>query len=1163
MSDAGRDVWREAGRDALHDEVRDAVLVIGGGIAGIQASLDLAKAGACVTLVERQSTIGGVMAVLDKNFPTLDCSICIEAPKMSEVDLHPNIEILSLAEVDQVVGQAGDFRVKICQKARFVSDACTRCGECTQFCPVILPNEYDSGMAARKAIYTPIPQAVPGAYVVDIAHCLNEPPNYIPCNHCLQACPPKAINFLEPHEHTLVRRVGAIIVAVGYDMLDPRELKEYGYGSHPDILTALEFERLVNSAGPTGGEIVCPSNGKHPQKLLFVLCVGSRDQRHFKYCSRFCCMYSLKHAYQSLDHGIEDVTVMYMDMRAYGKGFDEFWQRTQSEGAKFVRSRPGRVAPGQNGHLQVTYEDTQQARLVQESFDMVVLANAVAPQEKLEDLAQCLGIELDEDGFIRAQEDQGGLVTTTRAGVYAAGCACGPKDIPDSVCEGSGAAALALSHLTAHSWPQPPDVQVRTDLEPPRVGVFVCHCGSNIAGVVDVEQVVAYSRQLPEVVFASDQMFSCAGNTQQEIEEAICREGINRVVVAACSPKTHEGIFRGVLERTGLNPYLLEMANIRNMDSWVHKNDKIAATQKANDMVAMAVEKARLLAPLTPAHLPLQKSALVIGGGIAGMTAATAVARQGYQTHLVEQSERLGGLLNQLGEIAPAGISATALLEAKSREMAQIGVQTHLGVKVETVQGVVGSFQTQLSDGQQLQAGTIIVATGARPYAPLEFEYGNQASTITNLELEARLAACKEITEEHITFVACVGSRQADQGCSRYCCTSMIQQAMHLRLAGKKVSVLYREIRTYSRQAEELYTQAMRAGVRFFRYDPQQPPQEAIRLIDSTLVFRDNLLDAEVHLPTDLLVLVVGLRAGDDELSEQLKLARSEDGSFMELHPKLGPAETAVQGVFLAGTAQGAKDVRESMAQALAAAGKAGALLSRGEIEKEPLTARLIEGRCIGCMRCVKVCPFNAIEQIGKVGEKDSVRILEAACMGCGTCAAECNFNAIEMPNFTQEQILAQIDAALAENPQEKCLVFACNWCSYAGADLAGIEKRQYPTSARIIRTMCSARFEEGFVARAFEQGAGAVLITGCRLTETGSDCHYNYANRLTLKRFQHWQRKYQRKGIDSQRLQLRWISAAEGKEFAEKIAEMHQVVQRYTSSNGKSEIAQKAVGEA
>ncbi len=1129
--------------------VSDSVLVIGGGIAGIQASLDLANAGARVFLVEREPTIGGKMAVLDKNFPTLDCSICIEAPKMSEVDLHPNIEVLSLAEVESLEGEPGDFRVQVRQKARFVTDECTRCGECTNVCPVVLPNEFDSGMAARKAIYTPIPQAVPGAYVIDMDHCLNDPPNYIPCVHCYEICPPKCIDFLMPRERRVTLEVGAIIVAAGYDTVDPWRLREFGYGKHPDILTALEFERLINSAGPTGGEIVRPSDGRHPNNILFVLCVGSRDRRFFRYCSRFCCMYSIKHAYQALDHGIRDVIVLYMDVRAYGKGFDGFWERAREAGARFVRGRPARVEPNGAGQIRVVYEDTEWGVRVQQDFDMVVLATAVSPPAGLPELAQRLGVELDADGFIKALETQGGLVMTTRPGVYAAGCVAGPKDIPDSVSEGSGAAALALSHLTRRHWPKPPVVEPVEDIERPRVGVFVCHCGSNIAGVVDVEEVVDFARTLPDVVYATHQMFSCAGNTQKEIEEAIRREGINRVVVAACSPKTHESIFRGVLIRSGLNPYLLEMANIRNMDSWVHKDDHVAATYKAMDMVWMAVEKARRLVPLEVTHLPLTQSALVIGGGIAGMTAAAALARQGFETHLVEKEEQLGGLLLRLSHISPAGIRARDLVEAKVRDLTRAGVHVHTRTTVETIGGVVGNFHARLSDGQELQVGAIVMATGAEPYQPTEFGYGNHPRVLTNLELEAEARFLRENglldDAKRITFVSCVGSRQGNAGCSRYCCTSMIGQALRLRQMGKKVRVLYREIRTYSRGAEELYEEAMGAGVQFFRYDPDRPPQEAIAFRDGHVEFYDHLLGTEVRVPTDLLVLVVGLRHGEDGLAEQLKLARSEDGSLMELHPKLGPTETATQGIYLAGTAQGAKDVRESMAQGMAAAAKAGALLARGVIEKEPLTARVHADLCIGCMRCVKVCPYGAIEQIGPAKE-GTVRIIEAACMGCGTCAAECNFDAIEMPYFTKEQILAQIDAALADRPEEKCLVFTCNWCSYAGADLAGIEKRQYPPSARIIRTMCSGRFEEDFIARAFEKGAGAVLITGCRLTETGSDCHYNYANRRTWERFKFWQRKFARKGIEPERLQLRWISAAEGKEFAEKIAEMDEIVQEY-----------------
>jgi heterodisulfide reductase subunit A len=560
-------------------------------------------------------------------------------------------------------------------------------------------------------------------------------------------------------------------------------------------------------------------------------------------------------------------------------------------------------------------------------------------------------------------------------------------------------------------------------------------------------------------------------------------------------------------------------------------------------MISMAVEKARRLEPLEINKLPLIQSVLVVGGGVAGMTAALSLVQQGFETHLVEKSDQLGGLLLQLNQIYPSNNDTYQLLDIKAKQIRQSEVALHLGVEIETISGVVGSYSVQLDNQEKLEVGAIVVATGAKPYPPTEFGYGEDQCVVTNLELE-RLLRDGGPEPERITFISCVGSRHGKMGCSRYCCTSMIGQALRLRQMGKKVRVLYKDIRSYSRQAEELYEQAMCAGVQFFRYDADTPPHEVIEFQDGNIKVFDHLLNGKIIIPTDLLVLVVGMQPAESNLAEQLKLSKSEDGFFMELHPKLGPAETASQGIYLAGASQGAKDIRESMAQALAAAGKAGALLARGVIEKEPLTAQVNLDLCNGCMRCVKVCPFGAIIQTGPVKE-GKVRILEAACMGCGTCAAECNFDAIDMPYFTKDQILAQIDAALAEQPENRCIVFTCNWCSYAGADLAGIEKRQYPTSARIIRTMCSARLEESFVGRAFELGAGAVLVTGCRLTDTGSDCHYNYANRLTEKRFKYWQRKYSRQGIDPERLQLEWVSAAEGKEFAEKIHEMDEVIQR------------------
>lgn len=1121
----------------------DSVLIIGGGIAGVQAALDLAEAGAKVVLVEASPAIGGKMAALDKNFPTLDCSICIEAPKLSEVDEHPNIEILSPAEVIDFQGEPGNFTVKVREKSRFVTDECTRCNLCVEACPIVLPNEFDVSMAARKAIYTPFPQAVPGAYIIDLDHCLNDPPNYLPCGRCQEACLPQVIDFMQPRERIVERKVGSVIVATGFELIDPMLLKEFGYGTHPDVLTSMEFERLLTSAGPTGGEIIKPSNGQHPHKILFVLCVGSRDVRFYRYCSRFCCMYSIKETFQAIDHGVEDVTVLYMDVRAYGKGFDAFYERTRADGAKFIRGRPSQVEPA-GDKIRVRYENTDAGRVETAEVDMVVLATAARPPESLQKLAAVLGIELGEDGFVKAREDLGGLITTTRPGVYAAGCATGLKDIPDSVSEAGAAAAQSLIHLDQRTWPEEEAGEPQEDIETVRIGVNICHCGSNIAGTVDIKAVVEAARQMEGVVYADSSMFSCAGTTQAEIAQRIRNARANRVVIAACSPKTHEGTFRRVMLKAGLNPYLLEMSNIRNQDSWVHKQSKEEATRKAIDMVRMAVEKARRLVPLEISHQPMIQKGLVIGGGIAGMAAAANLAKQGYETHLVERSERLGGMLNDLDAIEPAGVSAKALLAEKTREVEEAGVKVHLGANVEVISGHIGNFHAHLSTGEDIDAGAIVLAMGARAYQPTEFRHGEDPKVITNLDIEKG----RPVEGERVTFIGCVGSRRNGTGCSRYCCESMIGQAMRLREQGKKVRVLYRDIRTFSRNAEELYEEASAKGVQFFRLDEESPVEASVTWDGQAVQFFDHLSNRTLRVPTDTLVLTVGLAPQDEDISSQLKVARSEDGFLLERHPKLGPAEAGSPGIYLAGTVQAPKDVRESVAQALAAASKASAILARETIEKEPITAKLIPEKCIVCGICVPACPFGAIELIGKVKE-GQVRFIEAACQGCGTCAATCNYDAIEMPYFTKEQILAQIDAGLARDPEKKTLVFACNWCSYAGADQAGIEKIQYPPSSLIIRTMCSARIEEDFIARAFEKGAGAVLVTGCRLTEKGSDCHYNYANVQTDKRFKFWRRKFTRQGIEEERLQLAWISASEGKEFARKIAEMDEVVRRHSGT--------------
>jgi len=836
-------------------EAKDRILIIGGGIAGIQGALDAANAGAKVTLVERSPTVGGKMSVLDKNFPTLDCSICIESPKMSEVALNPNIELLTMAEVQSIEGEAGNFRVRIRQDARYVTDACTRCAECVNVCPVIVKNEFDYGMAARKAIYTPIEQSVPGPYVIDRENCLNDPPNMLPCSRCSDVCGPNAIDF-NMKQRSIERDVVSVVVATGFDLLDPALLTEFRYGKHPDILTSMELERLLQASGPSMGEIVKPSNGKHPEKVLFVLCAGSRDERLVKYCSRICCMYSIKEAYQLKDHGIKEVDVAYMDIRAFGKGFDEFYDRTKGSGVRFMRSRPAKVVPSKDT-IRVTFENTEGGTAkAEEDYGMVVLATAAIPSKGTGALAQTLGIGLDADGFFASADEDGGFNTSTRNGIYLAGCSTGPKDIPDSVIEAGAAVAKALTLVESRSWPQPAEViQISTEGEP-RIGVFVCHCGTNIAGVVDINSVLDYARTLPNVVHAQDQTYSCAANTLNDISAVIRDKKINRVVVAACSPKTHYATFQGALNRAGLNPYLLDMANVRNMDSWVHKEDREGALQKAKDMVKMSVLRAINMKPLQTMRFPVTQTALVVGGGVAGMVAATNLANQGFETHLIEKEKVLGGMLNAVTEIAPLGMDSKRLLDSLLKELARSKVKVHTSTTVEAISGFVGSYDVHLSDGSSFVAGAVVVATGAVPYVPTEFEYGKNPTVVSSLELEGMMDS---VTGKNVSIISCVGSRNGTSGCSRFCCQTMINQAIRLKAKGNEVNVLYKDIRTFSRFGEEEYERAGEMGVRFYQYPQSSTPQDAIRMTDGKLVVKDELSGREIALQSDLTVLNVGL----------------------------------------------------------------------------------------------------------------------------------------------------------------------------------------------------------------------------------------------------------------------------------------------------------------
>jgi heterodisulfide reductase subunit A len=1015
----------------------DSVAVIGGGIAGVQAALDLANASVHVFLVEKTPSLGGRMAQLDKTFPTNDCAMCILSPKLVEVQRHPNIEVLVNSEVVECKGKEGNFKVKVKKHARYVDEKkCTGCGVCAEKCPKKVSSEFDMGMTQRKAIYTPFPQAVPLIYTIDAENCTYFQKGK--CRLCEKNCKSKAIDFKQK-DTEIILNVGSIIVATGYDQFNPNAIKEYGFELYQNVITALEFERLLNASGPTEGRILRPSDSKVPKSITYIQCVGSRDENHYPYCSRVCCTYTVKEAMLAREHEdeIKEQNILYMDMRTFGKGFEEYYIRCRDEAkVNFIRGRSSEILEEpESKSLLVRYEDTEKGAFREITSDMVVLSSALIPSRLNEKLSEILGIDLDENGFFKEGEIGGDPIGTSRKGIFICGCAQGPKDIPDSVAQASAASAKAQVYVkerleeecvvedTGQKGRVKEEEAVDIEEEEPRIGIFVCHCGINIGGVIDVKKVVDYAKNLPYVVEAQHNLFTCSESTQSIIEDTISKRKLNRVIVAACTPRTHEPLFRETCEKAGLNPYLFEMTNIREHCSWVHSHEKEKATEKAQELLRMAVAKSQNLRPLSRKTVPIEQKALVVGGGIAGICAALDISNQGIPTILVEKQPKLGGRLNDIATLSPINSQSSEFLNKMLTLLDSSKVKVHKNCYIENIEGFVGNFDVTLKSKDkksnkkehQFRVGAIVMAIGAEEFIPKSrFFYGKYPNIITNYELEKQLSQKKApFKNKKVSFILCVGARERDgnRGCSRYCCQVAIKQALELAENKCSVTVLYRDIRTFGKGAEEMYKKAALKGVDFIRYDEDRPP--AIQKKGKFLAVYDTLLQEEIAIDCDNIVLVVPMAPPSDaeKFQDMLKIPRSEDGFFLEQHPKLAPLQTNTEGIFLCGCAQAPKNLSDTIAQASGAASQAIALLSRSTSEVEAAVAKVDENLCWGCGTCTEVCEFGA-PGLTTVEEDISVsQINEALCKGCGTCAVLCPSGAITPLHFTRNQILSMIQA--------------------------------------------------------------------------------------------------------------------------------------------------------
>jgi heterodisulfide reductase subunit A len=913
------------------------------------------------------------------------------------------------------------------------SERCMVCGACYAICPTAserlkklskkipkpLLDEFDQGLRSRSAIRIPFPQAVPNAAIIDKEHCMHFLTDR--CEICHDLCEANAIDFNQKEE-MIDLHVGSVILSCGFEIHDGKKKREFGDGRYENVVTSIEFERILSASGPFQGHILRPGDKKEPKRIAFIQCVGSRDDEH-SYCSSVCCMHATKEAVIAMEHspGLE-CTIFYMDLRAFGKGFDEYYEKAIQSGVRYIRCRPSAIDELTKSKNLIIKYSNENENFCAEEFDMVVLSCGFEPIKQMPELVQRLDIKLNKFGF--CQIDKFISTQSSRPGVFVCGPCTEPKDIPETVTQASAAAAKTMELLaeerntliTKKEYPQELDVWGQA----PRVGVFICHCGINIGAYVDVAKVVTYTLTLSHVVYAENNLYTCSQDSQKRIIEMIKKHKLNRIVVASCTPRTHEPLFRETIREAGLNPYLFEMANIRDQCSWIHMHEPEEATEKAKDLVKMAVNKATLLTPLKRVEIDVIQKALVIGGGVAGMSVSLSLARQGFEVFLIEKKKKLGGHLRHI-YYTIEGADVQAFLRkmldgVKSNEL----IHVFTNAEIQSVSGFIGNYETEIicSDGKKkkIKHGVAIVATGAREYRPEEFLYGTDNRILTQRELEEKIINSDPMLAhtKAVVMIQCVGSR--DNGrpyCSRSCCAQAIKNALKLHELNPDgtIYVLYRDVRTYGFR-EDYYTKAREDGVVFIRYDAgRKPILQASNGSLSILTF-EPVLQKNIEIYPDLVVLSSGILPNDDNdvIAKMLKVPLNSHGYFLEAHAKLRPVDFATEGIFVAGLAHSPKFITETIAQAEAAAARASTILAHNKYYAEATISHVNEDLCVGCGLCSSLCPYEAIEIHSEDGKRKST-VNEALCKGCGTCVASCPSGAMDQYGFTKKQIIAMIDA--------------------------------------------------------------------------------------------------------------------------------------------------------
>lgn len=936
---------------------------------------------------------------------------------------------MTYTEVKAIEGEVGDFKVTLVKKPRYIlEDKCTGCTICVEYCPAKYPDEYNQEISMNKAVHVYFAQAIPLITYIDES-CL-----YLKekkCRICERVCKNDAIDLNQEPEKKEIQ-VGAIILAHGMEPFDPKVKKEYHYGEFANIVTSMDYERLLCSTGPYQGEILRASDLKHPHKIAWIQCVGSRrvTPGENSYCSAVCCTYTQKQVIVTKDHDADvQCTIFHNDVRAYGKDFERFYERTEKlPDVRFIRSYVSIVKEDPvTKNITIRYSTTDEG-VKEEEFEMVVLSVGLNPPKNVQDISEKFGIELNAHNFCNITSTN--PMATNRPGIFVSGGLQGPVDIPESVFSASGASSQIGELLNyrrgnlSQERVYPPERDVC--MEEPRIGVFVCHCGANIGRIVNVPETVEYCKTLPNVVHAQEQLFSCATNSAKEITDMTREKGLNRVIVAACSPRTLEPLFRDTVREAGINQYYLEMANIREHNSWVHSKEKEEATQKAKDIIRMSVARAYQLEPLQEFDLPVNKAALIVGGGIAGMNCALSIAKQGHEVHLIEKTSELGGIARRIHSTLD-GLDVQEYLRALiSRVYKHPLIRVYHDASITDATGYVGNFVTTVKSERgvtEIQHGAAVIAIGSDLYTPAEYLYSQDDRVITHLDLEERIVNDDEqiVNAQSIVMIQCVGCRNEDRNyCSRLCCSQSIKNALKLREKNPDIDiyVLFRDIRTYGFN-EDHYREASNKDIKFIRYEPQEPPAvEPGESEDGRAVLKvtvtDYVLGKMLLLDADIVSLAAAVIPSEStrDIAGFFKVTLSPDGFFKEAHVKLRPVEFGTDGVYLCGLAHYPKFIQETVNQSYGAAGRVLTLLSRDTVVASGSVAQVDESRCIGCGACVSACTYGVLE-LREVKKAKKAFVNPVLCKGDGLCTTKCPTGAIQLKHFTDQEIMSEIDAAI------------------------------------------------------------------------------------------------------------------------------------------------------